>query len=272
MLEKHDIKLVILLALSPCIMAASCNNRAPTLDNSWERVLSSCGVSDLQKSKPLYFGAANKNGVGSIWSKDVTTGDYYPTSQFSDITSQAGIVFNNVVLSCSGEAKSGIDFSVGVSAKPVIYPVSGEISNALSTAKSAKVSVESIVEEDAYWDKFNSAFSALPADGSIKKGVELNNRVVVGRAWKIKGFHAVLTYQGSDALTAKAALDAKVASASLNVATKLTGDNTLEVSSSDELYVAGVFRKLSPSGVSAGLSGVSDWEELPTDAIAGPPR
>ena len=214
--------------------------------------MASCGVSDLQKSKPLYFGAANLNGVGAIWSLDAATGDYFPASQLTAITARKDIIFLNTPLACSGEVQSGVDFEVGVSAKPVVYPVSGEIQGTFNNAISAKVSVNSIVQEDAYWDSFNEEFKKLPADGGIKEGVALGNRYIVGRAWKIQGFKAVLSYDGNNAVSAKAALDAKAATGTLGISVKLTDKNTLEVSSTQDLYVAGVLRKLSPGGVSAG--------------------
>jgi len=258
--------------ISLCFMVASCNHgRAPVGSTSWEGVLSSCGVGDLQKSKPLYFGAANGNGVGSIWSLDSTTGNYWPASQLTDVTNRKDIVFTNTPLACSGEVKAGIDFEVGASAKPVVYPVSGEIQTTFNNAETAKVSVNSIVQEDAYWDRFNEAFKKLPANGAIMDGVELQNRYVVGRAWKIKGFHAVLTYQGNKAVGVKAALDAKAATGSLGVSVKLTDNNTLEISSTQDLYVAGVLRKLSPGGVSAGAGArVDDWVPAVENAKINP--
>lgn len=256
------------------LMGASCNHgKSPDPAASWERVLSSCGASALQGSKPLYFGAANRNGVGSIWSFDATTKDYWPMSQLTDVTVRKDVVFDNVEVACSGDVKSGIEFQVGGSVKPVVYPVSGEIQTTLNNAKTAKVSVSSIVQEDAYWDRFNDEFKKLPPSGSILSGVELNNRFVVGRAWKIKGFRAVLTYEGNNAVSAKAAFDAKAATGSLGVSAKLTDNNTLEISSSQELYVAGVLRRLSPTGVSAGSAGtVTDWVSAADEAKINPPR
>ncbi|MNQ83383.1 hypothetical protein D3C85_984610 [compost metagenome] len=179
----------------------------------------------------------------------------------------------NAELACAGEVKSGVDFQVGVSAKPVVYPVSGEMQSTFNNAVSAKVSVSSIVQEDAYWDRFNQEFKKLPANGVIMDGVALNNRFVVGRAWKIKGFKAVLGYQGDNAASAKAALDAKVASGSLGISVKLTDNNTLEISSTQDLYVAGVLRKLSPGGVLAGTAEtVSDWVPVLDNAKINPPR
>lgn len=261
-------------ATSLFLMGSSCQHgSAPAAKATWDRVLSSCRVSDLQKSKPLYFGAANGNGVGSIWSLDGVTGDYFPASQLADVTPRKDIVFTNVELACAGEVKSGVDFEVGVSAKPVVYPVSGEIQSTFSNAVSAKVSVSSILQEDAYWDRFNQEFKKLPPNGAIMDGVGLNNRFVVGRAWKIKGFKAVLNYQGNNATSAKAALDAKVASGSLGVSVKLTDNNTLEISSIQDLYVAGVLRKLSPGGVSAGTAEtVTDWVSAIENAKINPPR
>lgn len=261
-------------AMSLCLMGASCNHgKVPNPKDSWDRVLSLCGVSDLTKSKPLYFGASNGNGVGSIWSLDSTTGDYFPASQLSDVTVRKDIVFTNAEMACAGEVKSGFDFRVGVSAKPIVYPVSGEVQNTINNAVSAKVSVNSIVQEDAYWDRFNEEFKRLPREGAIREGVELNNRYVVGRAWKIKGFKAVLSYQGNNAVSAKAALDAKVATGSLNVSIKLSDNNTLEISSIQDLYVAGVLRKLSPGGVSAGTAeAISDWVSVAEYAKVNPPR
>lgn len=261
-------------AMSLCLMGSSCDReKSPEARASWERVLSSCGVSDLQKSKPLYFGAANGNGVGSIWSLDSATGDYFPASQLTDVTSRKDIVFANVELACAGEVKSGVEFQVGGSAKPVVYPVSGEIQTTFNNAVSAKVSVSSIVQEDAYWDRFNAEFRNLPANGTILEGVALNNRYVVGRAWKIRGLKAVLSYQGNNAASAKAALDAKVASGSLGMSVKLTDNNTLEISSTQDLYVAGVLRKLSPGGVSAGTAeAVTDWVPVQDNAKINPPR
>lgn len=263
----------IALVIPLCLIGASCDTRAPEGKESWERVLGSCGVSDLQKSRPLYFGAANGNGVGSIWSLDATTGDYFPTSQLSDITVRKDIIFSNIEIACSGKVQSGVDFEVGASAKPVVYPVSGEIQSTFKNAVSAQVSVQSIVQEDAYWDRFQEEFKKLPADGSIMDGVELNNRFIIGRAWKIKGFKAVLSYQGNNAVTAKAAFDAKAATGSLGVSAKLTDNNTLEISTSQELYIAGVLRKLSPGGVSAGSTElISDWIPVPESANVNPPR
>lgn len=266
--------LPLAVAMSLCLMGASCNRgKAPQAKESWERVLASCGVSDLHKSRPLYFGAANLNGVGSIWSLDAATGDYFPASQLADVTARKDIIFPNNELACSGEVKSGTDFKVGVSAKPVVYPVSGEIQSTLNNAVSAKVSVNSIAQEDAYWDRFNEEFKKLPANGAIMDGVALNNRYVVGRAWKIKGFKAVLRYEGNNAVSAKAALDAKVATGTLGMSVKLTDNNTLEVSSTQDLYIAGVLRKLSPGGVSAGSAEVvSDWVPALDNAKVNPPR
>lgn len=257
---KHKL-IPVATVISLCLMGAACEHgRTPKAKASWERVLSSCGAGDLQKSKPLYFGAANGNGVGSIWSLDSETGDYWPASQFTDVTSRKDIVFTNAELACSGEVKAGIEFEVGVSAKPVVYPVSGEIQSTFNNAETAKVSVSSIVQEDAYWDRFNNEFKKLPPSGAIMSGVELNNRYIVGRAWKIKGFHAVLTYQGNKAVGAKAALDAKAATGALGVSIKLTDNNTLEISSTQDLYVAGVLRRLSSGGVSAGpAETIVDW-------------
>ncbi|MNK78114.1 hypothetical protein D3C87_977330 [compost metagenome] len=267
-------RMTFVTTLLLCLMGASCENgKVPEARATWERVLLSCGVSDLQKSKPLYFGAANGNGVGSIWALDGETGDYFPASQLTDVTSRKDIVFMNAELACAGEVKSGVDFQVGVSAKPVVYPVSGEMQSTFNNAVSAKVSVSSIVQEDAYWDRFNQEFKKLPANGVIMDGVALNNRFVVGRAWKIKGFKAVLGYQGDNAASAKAALDAKVASGSLGISVKLTDNNTLEISSTQDLYVAGVLRKLSPGGVLAGTAEtVSDWVPVLDNAKINPPR
>jgi hypothetical protein len=263
----------LLAVCSLSLMGASCErDRSAQGKAAWEQVLSLCGVSDLHKSKPLYFGAANGNGVGSIWSFDGATGDYFPASQLSDITSRADIVFQNVELACSGDARSGIEFQVGAGAKPVVYPLSADVQGAFSKASSAKVSVSGIVQEDAYWDRFNQEFKNLPADSKIKEGVALNNRFVVGRAWKIKGFKATLNYQGDSAIGAKAALDAKVASGNLTVSVKLVDSSTLELSSTQDLYVAGVLRKLSPGGVSAGTGEViSDWVPAAENAKVNPP-
>jgi hypothetical protein len=159
---------------------------------------------------------------------DSTTDDYFPASQLSDVTTRKDIIFTNAELACKGEVKSGVNFQVGVSAKPVVYPVSGEIQNALNNALSGKVSVNSIVQEDAYWDRFNEEFKKLPTESAIKEGIALNNRYVVGRAWKIKGFKAVLSYQGNSAVSAKAALDAKVASGSLGVWGELNDTGNLQ--------------------------------------------
>ncbi|MGX1089176.1 hypothetical protein [Pseudomonas sp. AP3_22 TE3818] len=264
---------LVTLVMPLCLMGASCHKQVPEGGKTWEYVLKSCGASDLQNSKPLYFGAANGNGVGTIWSYDLDTKDYYPTSQLSDITTRKDIVFSNVEIACSGSVQSGLAFDVGVTAKPVVYPVSGEIQGAFKNAESAKVSVQSIVQEDAYWDRFNSEFKKLPEDGSIMSGVEKNNRFIVGRAWKVKGLKAVLSYQGENAIAAKAAIDAKAATGTLGVSAKLTDNNTLEISSSQDLYIAGVLRKLSPGGLSAGSGEtVSDWISVPENSNVIPPH
>lgn len=269
-----DIRLSLAVLVVPlCLMGSSCNGTAPNAAKSWESVLKSCGASDLQVSKPLYFGAANGNGVGTIWSYDSVTKDYFPASQLSDITTRQDIVFTNVELECSGSVRSGIDFEVGVGAKPVVYPVSGEIQSVFKNAISANVSVQSIVQEDAYWDRFNLEFRKLPFDGPIMNGVELNNRYIVGRAWKVKGLKAELKYEGDNAVSAKATIDAKAAAGTIGVSARLKDNNTLEISSSQDMYIAGVLRKLSPSGLSAGSSEVvSDWVQVPDGSNVTPPR
>lgn len=257
-----------------CLMGSSCRHgEAPPAKATWKKVLASCGATDLSKSKPLYFGAANGNGVGSIWSLDKGTGDYFPASQLVDVTARKDIVFTNADLACSGEVKSGLDFQLGGSAKAVVYPVSGELQTTFNNATNIKVSVTSIVQEDAYWDRFNQELKKVPLTNPIMEGIQLDNRYVVGRAWKIKGFKATLSYQGNDAVSAKATVDQKVATGSLGVSVKLTDNNTLEISSTQDLYVAGVLRKLSPTGVSAGSAElVMDWVAVPEKARALSPR
>lgn len=262
----------ILIVLSLLLISACTDHDAPSAKRSWEQVLKSCGASDLQKTPPLYFGAANGNGVGSIWSVDAGTGDYWPTSQLSDITSRSDIVFSNTEFACSGEVKDGISFNVGGAAKPVIFPVSASIQNAFSKAVTAKVSVKSIVQEDAFWDRFNAEFSKLPNDDPIKQGVQLNNRLIVARAWKIRGFQATLTLKDSDAASVKAEFDAKVASGTVGITVQVVNDATLSISSSQDLYVAGVFRKLSAGGVAAASeNAVGDLVAVPDDARVAPP-
>lgn len=263
-------KRLVLLALT--MLMACTDNPSPASKVSWEHVLRSCGASDLQKTPPLYFGAANGNGVGSIWSVDTGTDDYWPTSQLSDMTSRDDIVFLNSELACSGDVKTGIVFEAGVGAKPIMFPVSVDVQTAFEKASIAKVSVSSIVQEDAFWDRFNAVFSKLPADSAIKQGVQLNNRLVVARAWKIKGFQATLTFKDNDAVKLKAQFDAKLASGTTGVTVKVISDNTLNVSSTQDMYVAGVFRKLSAGGVSAGSGNViGDLLPTPDNARLTPP-
>jgi hypothetical protein len=241
--------------------------RAPVGTASWETVLQACGASDLQKTRPLYFGAANANGVGSIWSVDSSTGDYWPSSQLQDITSRQDIVFTNAAFSCSGEVRSGVAFNMDFNAKPVVFPASLVLREALSQAVSAKVSVESIVQQDAYWDRFNAEIGKLPLEHPVMRGIQLANRVVVARAWKVRRFAAVLSYEGKGAVRSKAELDHEVASGNVNLSIELVSDNTLKISSDEDLYVAGVFRKLSPGGVSAGTSEIlGEWISVPETA------
>ncbi|WP_131679679.1 hypothetical protein [Metapseudomonas furukawaii] len=269
---KKTISVATVSALTMTIASCSSIN-GEVSRQSWEQVLSQCGVSDFNKSEPLFFGAANANGVGSIWALDSETGDYWPRSQFTDITARSDVLFTNREFQCSGKVKDGLNFEVGANAKPVVYPVSVDVQASISSAKTAIVSVSSIVQEDAYWDRFNDEFTKLPADSSIKRGAELGNRYIVGRAWKITGFHALLTYEGDQALSAKAALDSEVATGSLDAAIKLTSNNTLEISSSQELYIAGVLRKLSPSGVAAGSGeAIGDWVPATNNAKINPPQ
>lgn len=268
----HRVTIFVVLLSASLVGCEMFNKKAPSGKFSWDNVLSSCGVGDLQKSKPLYFGAGNANGVGTIWSFDETTKDYFPTSQLKDLTDRSDIVYENFEIECKGDVRSGIEFDVGLSAKPVVYPFSAEIKSSIGNASSAKVSVEKIVQEDAFWDRFNEEFDNLPAESRIKKGVELNNRYVIGRAWKIKGFKAVLSYQNNSAASAKAALDAKIGTGDLGMSVKQTSDNTLEISSPHELYIAGVLRKLSTIGVSASSADVvMDWVEVPDNANINPP-
>ncbi|WP_247539232.1 hypothetical protein [Ralstonia pseudosolanacearum] len=264
-------KMALALGASWCLLGMSCPPKQIS-DFAWESILADCGATDLQKSKPFYFGAANVNGVGSIWTRD-SEGDYYPTSQFTSLTEKKDIVYDNKPVTCSGSAKHGMSFSLGAGAKPVVYPASAEIQAAFTNAKSAVVSVDSIVMEDAYWDAMNAVLTSLPADNAIRKGIGLNNRLMVGRAWKVKGLRAVLNYDSSVAATAKAAIDAKAASGTLNVDTKLTNDKTLEITSKDEMYVAGVFRKLTPAGVAAGTgSQIGDWQSVSDTAKVRVPK
>lgn len=271
-MKNATIRTSILISL--CITFASCNHDGvQRSESAWENVLESCGASGLINSKPLYFGAANANGVGSIWSLDETTGDYWPTSQFKDITSRTDIIYTNKKQQCEGDVKSGVEVGVDASIQPVFYPVSGEINAALANVKSAQVKVDSIVLEEAWWDKFNEELRKLPANGAIKSGIEFNNRFIVGRAWKIQGFKAVLIYKGNAAAGAKAIFDAKAAAGTLGVSTKLTSDSTLEISSTEDLYIAGVLRKLSPTGVSAGSQRtVGDWVPAAANAKVNPPK
>ncbi|MFC5477772.1 hypothetical protein [Massilia suwonensis] len=262
-------KISVLVTAFFVLSGFQCSPKEKTGKASWEDVLAKCGLGDMQKSKTLYFGASNGNGVGSIWSLDSTTGDMWPTSQLSDVTSRRDIVFSNKEFGCSGEATSGMDFDVKAGAKPVVYPISGEVQAAFANASSVKVRVTSILQEDAYWDSFNQEFAKLPMDGQIRKGVELGNRMVMARAWKVRGFQATIQYSQDISSGVKANIDAKVASGNLGVSAKWKNANSLEISSTQDLYIAGVFRKLSPTGVSAAIVS-SEFAELPINAHVQP--
>jgi hypothetical protein len=245
----------------------------PTGKASWEYVLKACGVGDLQKTRPLYFGASNRNGVGSIWIFDETTGDTFPASQLRDLTTRDDVVFSNIELACSGDVRSGVVFNAGASSSPVIFPASVSVKEAINQAVDVRVSVDGIVQEDAFWDRFNQEFQKLDANHPIRQGVELNNRRVMARAWKVRGFKATLSFNQDSALSVKAQLDEAQSAGKADATLQVVDDRTLQISSVGDLYIAGVFRKLSPSGLSAATGGVvSDLVSTPENANVAPPE
>lgn len=240
---------VLSLVSVPC----DASGRRPAADASWKEVIKRC-ADNPTLGKLIYFGPSNVVGPGSIWRK--TDDGYNLRRLFSDLGG-ADVVKPLIQVgnpaSCTGISSSSFKIGLQASLENKIVPVSAGLGIDYKKAREVKVTVDSWAWDQIVEGSFVDFVKAHP--NSYTQDISQPARFFIGKALKIIGFTAELTFSREVAAELKAQYSGPVASlgqsdlaASLPISWK--NDTTLVIKAGAEpFYVAGELWDYSDVGV-----------------------
>lgn len=211
------------------LLGASCRESA---DRAWEEVLSRCADSD-QIANVLFFGFSSNVGPGSIWRETESNG-YLAVRPFPEFDGAESIFNRGTPNICEGEARRFTNIGTEVAGKVrSILPASASFS--VSDADTIALSTPSWAWDQVYVGVFADYVGQLEADHPFRRDLE-NDRLVVGRALRLNGYKADLTFANERIADIRAAHPSGIVEG--GVTGRWTSDRTLSMSSSEPIYVA----------------------------------
>ena len=240
---------VVSLVAVPC----DASGRRPGADASWKEVIKRC-AGNATLGKLIYFGPSNVVGPGSIWRK--TDDGYNLRRLVSDLGSADAVkplIQEGSSASCTGSSSSSFKVGLQASLENNIVPVTAGLGIDYKKARAVKVTVDTWAWDQIVEGAFVDFVKAHP--NNYTQDISQPARFFVGKALKIIGFTAELTFSREVAIDLQAMVPIQVASlgqsdlaASLPISWK--NDTTLVIKAGAEpFYVAGELWDYSDVGV-----------------------
>lgn len=240
---------VVSLVSVPC----DASSRRPAADASWKEVIKRC-ADNQTLGKLVYFGPSNVVGPGSIWRKN---GEGYNlrrlVSELGSADAVKPLIQIGIAASCTGISSSSFKIGLQASLENKIVPVTAGLGIDYKKAQEVKVTVDSWAWDQIVEGSFVDFVKAHP--NNYTQDISQPARFFVGKALKIIGFTAELTFSREVAAELRAQYSGPVASlgqsdlaASLPISWK--NDTTLVIKAGAEpFYVAGELWDYSDVGV-----------------------
>lgn len=236
--------------------------------SAWQDVISRCAKSDLNGKKILFFGPSNAVGAGSVWRID-SEGVYRLRYDLAHMPTPQDFYAPSTTLACDGT--SSRKFKVALSgAFDQQAALSAEASAEISKARSVAAKATSVQWVSIAEGAYDSYVKNVAKDSDAGKDLMTGTRRVLTRAFKVSGFTAKITFDSSNAVSAKAKIPAGAVlpggiGGGLTASWSEGGELTL--TSSGDFYIAGELQEYKPTGFSgANVTGFAPAAEVPVNA------
>lgn len=243
-MKRFRLSLVLLALLC---MAASCNQ--PNSGGATQDFVRGCADSDFNSKAVLYFGPSNQIGPGSIWSRLGPSGGYQPQWRMQDLGVDAAVIDRGKTFDCDLSRNSRLAVNAGLSVLSSVANVSAEAQADFSRGKVVKVSTTGAAWDTVVAGPYNARLKGL-ADAAVRADIAGPNRIILRRALRLDGYRVTMDFDAAVKPGIKARYSGKVlgketvGDIGANLSAQWTGDDTLELTASDGVYVAGEFAQL----------------------------
>ena len=246
---------------------------APTssVREAWNKVLNTCASSDLLGKNVIYFGPSNNVGPGSVWRKNAN-GSYELRRLTPTTEKWRGIIKPGTRSTCLNMEMASWSANSKLLLESRLAPIEGELAGLLSKATEVTVKIDGWSLDQLIEGPFEDIVFSLPSQDKYRKDLLADNRLIITKSVRIKGFVTDLKFSKEDALKLKVKLTShltrRLGNYGIDVKANSLSDNVLRVTSSEEFYIAGEFGKFTPSGFALGGS---TYSIEPVSIIGDPP-
>lgn len=243
---------------------------------AWYEVLKKCVSADQLGSKLVYFGPSNNIGPGALWRKADDGGlfvRYVLRDAIPDEEQRGALIIPGEEANCKGTAKSSWSLKPSLLVETKAAPITGELALDLNRARSVTVAVHNWSLDQIKEGPFETWLRRNPENAYVLDATR-DSRLVLERAVRVLGFSTTLEFSRNDALELKAKYSGPALGTGqlgIGLGAKWTGDTTLELTSTKNIYIAGELVSLK-GGRFGILSGGKSGGTLFEKADLGPVR